>query len=319
MADQIHQVGGILAVMDGEGRLQSDPGRVFAQQPRADGMEGAGPGQHARERTRETSAQRSARQPVRAEGLLADALHPPCHLDGGAPRKRHQKDAAGIDAAGDQMHHAVGEGAGLARSRPRDHQEGRRGVGHRCTDAVLADAVLANTVLDRAALVGVELVEIGRHWRGRIALLEAKQSEPCSVFVRNSGGTMRLVGWVERSKTHRGLGSAASIAGFRNARRSPCEAGRLIVFGPEILSDPMSRSKRLGEPIVQGRTSDCWKGSTKRRPTASTPEAWRYPLRHIGATHSVRSAMQGHPKQWTFREHRCHHTQDAGAAAELKR
>jgi hypothetical protein len=86
------------------------------------------------------------------------------------------------------MHHAVGQRAGLARSRPRDHQEGRRVVGRRRTNAVLAAAVLANAVLDGAALVGVELVE-----RGRIALLEAKQDEPCSVFVRNRDHGVR--GW----------------------------------------------------------------------------------------------------------------------------
>jgi hypothetical protein len=52
VAHEVHQVGGILAVMDGEGRLQSDLGRVFAQQPRADGVEGAGPGQHTGKRAR---------------------------------------------------------------------------------------------------------------------------------------------------------------------------------------------------------------------------------------------------------------------------
>jgi hypothetical protein len=102
-----------------------------------------------------------------------------------ARRENVIKDAAGIDAAGGQMHHAVGERAGLSRSRPRDHQESRGGIDRRRTNTVLADAVLANAVLDGAALVRVELVEIGRHWRGRIALLEAKQDEPCSVFVRN--------------------------------------------------------------------------------------------------------------------------------------
>ena len=150
--------------MDGEGRLQSDLGGVFPQQPRADGVEGAGPGQHARQRSPCDCA-------VRPEGLIADALDPPRHLDGGAARERHQQDAAGIDAVGGEMHHAMGERAGLARSGTRDHQE--RGAasdrGH-----VLADAVLANAVLDSAALVGVELVEIGRRHR-RIALLEAKQ------------------------------------------------------------------------------------------------------------------------------------------------
>ena len=44
VADQVHQVGGILAVVDGEGGIEPDALGVFAQQPRADGVEGAGPG-----------------------------------------------------------------------------------------------------------------------------------------------------------------------------------------------------------------------------------------------------------------------------------
>ena len=163
VADQIHQVGGILAVMDGESRVQSDLGGVFPQQPRADGVEGAGPAQRAGQRSPCDCA-------VRPECLIADPLDPPRHLDGGAARERHQQDAAGIDAVGGEMHHAMGERAGLARSGTRDHQE--RGA------ASVADAVLAHAMLDSAALVGVELVEIGRGHR-RIALLEAKQDEPC--------------------------------------------------------------------------------------------------------------------------------------------
>jgi hypothetical protein len=77
------------------------------------------------------------------------------------------------------MHHAMGERAGLARSGTGDDQE--RGVGRG-----IAGPALANTVLDSAALVGVELVEIGRGHR-RIALLEAKQEEPCPILVRNRG------------------------------------------------------------------------------------------------------------------------------------
>jgi hypothetical protein len=71
------------------------------------------------------------------------------------------------------MHHAMGERAGLARSGTRDHQE--RGVGRRIADAVL----------DRAALVGVELIEIGQHREGESLWLEALREEPCSTFVRN--------------------------------------------------------------------------------------------------------------------------------------
>ena len=97
--------------------------------------------------------------------------------DGGAPRERHEQDATRIDAVGGEMDDAMGDRAGLARPRTRDHQE--RGVGRG-----IARAVLANTMLDGATLVGVELVEIGRGHR-RIALLEARQDEPCSILIRN--------------------------------------------------------------------------------------------------------------------------------------
>ena len=43
VANQIHEVGGILAVVDGEGALEPDGLRVFAQQPRADRVKRAGP------------------------------------------------------------------------------------------------------------------------------------------------------------------------------------------------------------------------------------------------------------------------------------
>ena len=46
--DEVHQVGGILAVVDGEGRVEADLLGIFAQQPRADAVEGAGPGQRVR-------------------------------------------------------------------------------------------------------------------------------------------------------------------------------------------------------------------------------------------------------------------------------
>jgi hypothetical protein len=210
--DQVHQVGGILAVMDGEGRLQSDLAGVFPQQPRADGVEGTGPAQRSRQRSAQCSP---LDRPVRPKGLIGDALDPPRHLDGRAPRERHEQDTAGIDAVGGEMHHAMGERAGLARSGTRDHQE--RGVGRG-----IADTVLANTVLDSAALVGVELVEIGRGHR-RIALLEAKQDEPCPMFVRNCaavsagfrrmGGAKRYPSWAVRC--------GGALDGFRKRSTHP--------------------------------------------------------------------------------------------------
>src|SRR5271154_5520465 len=51
---------------------------------------------------------------VRPECLIADALDPPRHLDSGTARERHQQDAAGIDVVGGEMHHPMGERAGLA-------------------------------------------------------------------------------------------------------------------------------------------------------------------------------------------------------------
>ena len=48
VAHQVHQVGGVLAVVDGEGAVEPDALGVFAQQPRADGVERAGPGEAGR-------------------------------------------------------------------------------------------------------------------------------------------------------------------------------------------------------------------------------------------------------------------------------
>ena len=39
MARPVHEVGRILAVVDGELRIEAEPGRVFPQEPRAKAME----------------------------------------------------------------------------------------------------------------------------------------------------------------------------------------------------------------------------------------------------------------------------------------
>ena len=79
MPDQIHQVGGILAIMDGEVGIEPDLLGVIAQQPSADAVEGAGPGQSI---GHDLGA--LVHHPSR------DALHPPRHLGGGATRESHQ-------------------------------------------------------------------------------------------------------------------------------------------------------------------------------------------------------------------------------------
>ena len=110
---QIQEVGGILAVVDGEIGIEPDVERLLAQKPRADAVERAGPGQRVGQNVRAC-----------AERLLADAPHPRNHFAGRrAARKRHQQDAAGIGAADDQMGDAMRQRAGLARARAGDDQQ----------------------------------------------------------------------------------------------------------------------------------------------------------------------------------------------------
>ena len=86
---------------------------VFAQQPRADAVEGAGPGQRV-----------GHDAGVVAQHLARDALDPPRHLGGGAAREGHQQDAARIGAVDDQMRDAVRQRVGLAGAGAGDHQQG---------------------------------------------------------------------------------------------------------------------------------------------------------------------------------------------------
>ena len=44
VAHEIHQIGGIAAIVDGESRRKANRFRIFAQKPRTDGVECAGPG-----------------------------------------------------------------------------------------------------------------------------------------------------------------------------------------------------------------------------------------------------------------------------------
>ncbi len=132
VADEVHQVGGILAVVDGEVRLEPDLRGVFAQEPRADGVEGAGPAQGFRHRPR-----------LCAEHGGADTLDAAAHLGRGPARKRQQHHAARVGAVRDQMRDAVRQRVGLAGAGAGDDQKRRK-------------AVVA-AVLDSATLVGIEV------------------------------------------------------------------------------------------------------------------------------------------------------------------
>ena len=111
MADQVHQVGGILAIVDREGGLETDLVGIFAQQPRADAVEGAGPGQRV-----------GHHAGIVAEDLAGDPFDPFCHFGSGAPGKRHQQDTSRVGPVDDQMGHAMGQRVGLAGACAGNHQ-----------------------------------------------------------------------------------------------------------------------------------------------------------------------------------------------------
>jgi len=135
---QVHQVSGILAVVDGEFARKPNIERVFAHQPGADGVKGAGPGQRV-----------GHDAGLVAECLRCDALDPALHFGGGPAREGEQHHAAGIGAVDDQMSDAVRQRVGLAGTGTGDDQQRRRGV--KGTVAML----------DGAALLGVQFIEIG--------------------------------------------------------------------------------------------------------------------------------------------------------------
>jgi hypothetical protein len=72
--DEIHQVGGVFTVVNGEGWIESDMVGIFAKQPGADAVERAGP------------AQRLIHDcGVLAEDFAGNPLDPLRHLGGRAP------------------------------------------------------------------------------------------------------------------------------------------------------------------------------------------------------------------------------------------
>ncbi len=135
VADQVHQVGRILAVMDGEVGVEADGACVFAQEPRADAVECAGPGKRRR-------------CAGRGQGTRHDPFHPPGHLVRRPAREGHQQDAGRVGAAHHQMRHPVRQRVGLARAGAGDDQQRPR------------RRRPAHAVHDGAALVGVERVEM---------------------------------------------------------------------------------------------------------------------------------------------------------------
>ena len=106
------RIGGILAIFNSEARLESDHLRVFAQQPRANAMECACPG--------EGGSVRAGPCSDRGRNNAVDAAN---HLGRRAARKGEKENAAGIGALDHKMCDPVRERIGLAGTRARDHKQ----------------------------------------------------------------------------------------------------------------------------------------------------------------------------------------------------
>ncbi len=143
MPDEVHQIGAILAVMDGEGGVEADLSGVVAQETGADPMEGAGPAE---------SLDHDARIP--GHGLAEDSLGATGHLRRRAARKCEKQNPPRVGAAHDQMRDAMRQRVGLPRPGAGDDEEG-------ATSRAIGRAAM----LDGSALLRIEFVEIGRGHR----------------------------------------------------------------------------------------------------------------------------------------------------------
>ena len=115
-AQLVHEIGGVAAVDDGVGGFEAELRRIVAQQPVADGMESACPGEALRDGLR-FAAQRVV------ERLAQDLHRSPPHFHRSAARERQQHDPGRIDAGQNQMRDAMRKRAGLAGARAGDDEQ----------------------------------------------------------------------------------------------------------------------------------------------------------------------------------------------------
>ena len=138
---QIHQISGILAVMDREGGVQTNLIGIVAQKSGSDAVKGTGPGQRL-----------GHDAGVVAHDLARNPLDAACHLACGAARECHHQNAARVGAVDDQMGDPMCQRIGLSGSRAGNDQQ------RRSWRAIIAQ----HAVLDRLPLLNVEGVEIAR-------------------------------------------------------------------------------------------------------------------------------------------------------------
>ena len=103
MADEVDQVGGVLAIMDRKGSVQSDLVCVCAQEPRPDRVERSRPSQAIRER--------AGQRPC---GPGGNPFDPARHFGGGAAREGEQQDPTRIRTTHNDMCNSMHQCIGLA-------------------------------------------------------------------------------------------------------------------------------------------------------------------------------------------------------------
>jgi hypothetical protein len=112
MPDQVHQVGGVLTVVDCESGIEADLFGIVAQEPCADAVKGTGPGERA-----------GHDAGIRSKHLGAYALYPTRHLGSRSAREGHQQNAARVGPIDDKMRDPMSERVGLARTRSGDDKK----------------------------------------------------------------------------------------------------------------------------------------------------------------------------------------------------
>ena len=138
----VHQIGRILAVVDGELRIEAQARRIFAQEPGADRVE----------RARIGGRSRGGGFRLKAAG--EQPLDAPAKFGCGAARKGRQHNAPRIGAGEDQRRDPLGQHRGLAGACAGNDQQ-RPGAGR-----------LADPMLDREHLLWVEFDCGGRTNQG---------------------------------------------------------------------------------------------------------------------------------------------------------
>ena len=160
MPRPVHEVGRILAVVDGELRIKAEPGRIFAQEPGADGVERAGIGRLRR-------GGGLGRETPREE-----PLDPPAQLRRRAAGEGGEHDALRIGAGEDKRRHPVRQHRRLARARAGDDEQGPGTA--RIADPML-DGDLCSGLSSTAGVV-------------RIRASDMVRGNHVSRFVRKGGG-----------------------------------------------------------------------------------------------------------------------------------